>query len=308
MEEYHESGMEWWQGTSGYIAYTPKYDGKKKMRRNSDLQGTEVWTFFQQFADHLGSAIGMPRVMCIMCRKVLAHPSHSGTSSRHDHNWSSACLKSRMSNRYDGRTGSSLGIDVLRLFQKGTKTRNRCRIIDLATPTGFNQHDFEEYFLKAFLAMNLACNCPNNLAFHPVFKYIFPGDEIPSPTTLTKHLKQQGKSTSDDIRTSLPAAGNISLAADTWTSPNKLGILAIVAYWILDSSQMEEVLIGFEAISGSHTGANMAGIINDVLARYEIQDRIPGFTTDSATSNRKLTEALNHACSLLSVLMVSIRK
>jgi len=256
-----------------------------KMRRNSDLQGTEVWTFFQQCADHLGSAIGMARVMCIMCRKVLAHPTHSGTSSMHDHNWSFACLKSRISNRYDGRTGSSLGIAVLRLFQKGTKTGNLCRIIDLATQAGFNQHDFEEYFLKAFLAMNLAFNCSNNLAFHPVFTYIFPRDEIPTPNTLTKHLKQRGKSTLDDIRTSLPAAANISLAADTRTSPNKHPILAIVAYWISDSSQMEEVLIGFEAISGSHTGANMAGIINDVLARYEIQDTIPSFTTDSATNN-----------------------
>jgi len=66
--------------------------------------------------------------------------------------------------------------------------------------------------------------------------------------------------------------------------------LAIVAYWISNSSRMEEVVIGFEAISGSHPGANMAGIINDVLARYEIQDRIPGFTTDSATNSRTLTE------------------
>jgi len=105
----------------------------------------------------------------------------------------------------------------------------------------------------------------------------------------------------DDIRTCLPAAGKISLAADTWTSPNKLACLAIVAYWISDSWQMEEVLIGFEEIRGSHTGANMAGIINDVLARYRIQDRILGFTTDSASNNRTLTEALNNAWSLLSV-------
>jgi len=64
---------------------------------------------------------------------------------------------------------------------------------------------------------------------------------------------------------------------------------------------MEEVLIGLEEIRGSHTGANMAGIINDILARYGIQDRILGFTSDSASNNRTLTKALNNACSLLSV-------
>jgi len=64
---------------------------------------------------------------------------------------------------------------------------------------------------------------------------------------------------------------------------------------------MDDVLIGFEEIRGSHKGANMAGIINDVLARHGIKDRIVGFTTDSASNNRTLTEALNNAWSLLSV-------
>jgi len=36
-EEYHESWMEWWQGTPGYIAYTAKYGSKKKLRWNSKL-------------------------------------------------------------------------------------------------------------------------------------------------------------------------------------------------------------------------------------------------------------------------------
>jgi len=267
-----------------------------------------VWKYFRQCADRLGSAIGTPRVMGIMCRKVLAHPSGTGTSLMHDHNRSSACLKSTKINGYDRRAGSLLGIAILMLWQKGTKTGNRHRIIDLATPAGFNQHDFEEYFLKAVLATNLAFNGSNNLAFSRVIKYICSGVEIHSPRTLTRHLKRLGKSTVDDIRTCLPAAGKISLAADTWTSPNKLAFLAIVAYWMSDSWQMEEVLIGFEEIRGSHTGANMAGIINHVLPRYTIQDRILGFTTDSASNNRTLTEALNNAWSLLSVEWLSIGK
>ena len=127
---------------------------------------------FQQWTDRLGSPIGTPRVMSIMCRKVLAHPSGPGTSSMHYHNRSSGCLKSRMINGYDGRAGSLLGIDVLTLLQKGTKTRNRRWIINLATPAGFKRHDFDEYYLKAFLATNLTFNCSNNLAFGHIVKYI----------------------------------------------------------------------------------------------------------------------------------------
>jgi len=52
---------------------------------------------------------------------------------------------------------------------------------------------------------------------------------------------------------------------------------------------------------GFSYGANMAGIINDVLARDGSQDRILGFTTDSASNNRTLTADLNNAWSLGSV-------
>jgi len=77
----------------------------------------------------------------------------------HDHNRSFACLKSRKINGFDRPARSPLRIIILTLLQKATKTGNRRRIIDLATPAGFNQHNFKEYFLKAFLATNLAFNC-----------------------------------------------------------------------------------------------------------------------------------------------------
>ena len=300
-EEYHESWMEWWKETPGFAAYTAKYAGKKKIIWNSDLRGAGVRQYFHQCADRSGRAIGTPRVMCIICRKVLAHPSGTGTSSMHDHNKSSACQKSRKFNGFDAGSSPASGTDVLTLLQKGTKTGNRRRIIDLETPMEFKQHIFEEYFLKAFLATNLAFNCSNNLAFRRAFKYSRPGIEIPSPTTLIRHLKRLGNSTVDEIRTGLPVDGRISLAADAWTSPNKLAFLAIVAYWVSDNWQMEEVLIGFEEIKGSHTGANMAGIINKVLAEYGIQDRILGFTTDGASNNKILTQALNNPLGSLSI-------
>jgi len=181
--------VEWWQATPGYIAYTAKYAGKKKIIWNSDFRGAEMWKYFPQCVDLWGRGIGAPRVMCIMCRKVLAHPSRTGTSSMYDHNTSSACQKSREFHGYETQTGSPGSRDVLTLLQRGNKTGNRRRIINLATPAGFNQRDFEEYFLNAFLATNLVFNCSNNLAFCHVFKYLRPSIVIPCPMTLTRHLQ-----------------------------------------------------------------------------------------------------------------------
>ena len=156
-EEHHESWMKGWKETSGFAAYSAKYSGKRRIKSNSELQGTEVWKYFQQCAERSGSFIEMPLVMCIICRKVLAHPSGTGTRSMHDHKQSAACQKSRKFNGFD--SGGSCALDVLELLRKGTKTGNRRKIIDLVTPAGFHQQDFEEYFLKAFLATNLPLNC-----------------------------------------------------------------------------------------------------------------------------------------------------
>ena len=74
-----------------------------------------------------------------------------------------------------------------------------------------------------------------------------------------------------------------------------------MAYWVSDDWQMEEVLIGFEEIKGPHTGVNMARIINEVLTEYDIQDRILGFTTDSASNNKTLLHAQNSEWSSQSI-------
>jgi len=131
--------------------------------------------------------------MCIMCRTVLAHPSGMGTSSMHDNNRSSACLKSRKINGYDGRAASPLGIDILTLFQKGTKTGNWSRIIDLATPAGFKQHDFNEYFPKAFLATNLAFNFSNNLAFPSCLQVPSSGSRNSQPNDINPGFEMAGE-------------------------------------------------------------------------------------------------------------------
>ena len=100
--------------------------------------------------------------------------------------------------------------------------------------------------------MNFAFNCSNNLAFGHVFKYIGPGVGIPSATTLTRHLKLR-----ESLRWMIFEHVYLLQERFLWLPIHglhrtKLFFLAIVAYWNLDSLQMEEVLIGFEEIRRSH--------------------------------------------------------
>ena len=151
------------------------------------------------------------------------------------------------------------------------------------------------------LATNLSFHSANNIAFRRVLRYLKRDIIIPAPTTLRKKLQILCKETEDKIVTSIPRGVKVSIAADAWTSPNKLAFLGVLGYWINNNWELEEVLLGFEEIHGSHTGENMASIIVEVLKRYRIERQLLGFTSDSASNNGTLTMALRSELGQLSI-------
>ena len=151
------------------------------------------------------------------------------------------------------------------------------------------------------LATNLSFHSTNNIAFRRVLRYLKHDIIIPAPTTLRKKLKVLCKETEDKIVKTIPSGVKVSIAADAWTSPNKLAFLGVLGYWINDDWELEEVLLGFEEIHGSHTGENMATIIVEVLERYGIEGQLLGFTSDSASNNGTLTKALKSELGQLSI-------
>lgn len=68
--------------------------------------------------------------------------------------------------------------------------------------------------------------------------------------------------------------------------------MAITGYFIDSNWEYREVLLGFEPLSGQHTGLNLGGILWDILQKYEIEDRVLAITTDNASNNRTLVESL----------------
>ena len=95
----------------------------------------------------------------------------------------------------------------------------------------------------------------------------------------------------------LPANAKVSISMDCWTSPNNLAFLAIMTYYINNDWTLREVLLGFEHLSGKHSGPNMASVVNRVLDQYDLKDRLQAVTTDNASNNSTMAAALRTTCS-----------
>ena len=259
--------------------------------------------------------MGRPNIQCVLCSTILAYLAGTGTTSMHDHHKSQLCKKIRQRNVLEDYSTPTLE----ELWKKGTKVSkfhifeskklltsrdqigNRKLITDVTLPDGYDQAQFDRFFLEAVLATNMSFNAVNNAAFRRVFRYLKRDSMLPSPTTTRNRLQSLYEEIVERIRNQIPPGVKISIAADTWTSLNKIAFLAVVGYWITDDWELREVLLGFEQIRGAHTGENLIDLVGDILKRYGIESLLLGFTSDSASNNGTLTMALSDALDQLSI-------
>ncbi len=97
----------------------------------------------------------------------------------------------------------------------------------------------------------------------------------------------------EELFTDLGAHTKVSLALDSWTCPgNRFGFMAIVAYYVSTDWQYRQVLIGFERLSGAHTGVNLAAVVAQVIMQYKLSGRLFAVTADNASNNKTLRRAL----------------
>jgi hypothetical protein len=85
------------------------------------------------------------------------------------------------------------------------------------------------------------------------------------------------------------------LAIDCWSSPQRVAFIAIIGYFIDCDWQYREVLLGFEHLPESHEGLKLAEKVIHALERYELGNRVLAITTDNASNNHTMIEALHDA-------------
>lgn len=116
---------------------------------------------------------------------------------------------------------------------------------------------------------------------------------IPSRKVIRTRLREfvtENQTTA--LRSLLPDA-KLSLALDCWTSPFQQAFIAITAYFLDRNWDYREVLLAFEPLSGTHSGANLSEVVVRTLQQHQILDRVLAITTDNASNNTTLIAVVN---------------
>jgi hypothetical protein len=89
------------------------------------------------------------------------------------------------------------------------------------------------------------------------------------------------------------STSHIHLSCDGWTSPHQtMAVLGIIAHFTSQAGMRLNPVIGIRLIEGPHTGANMAGVVHELLREYGVEERLGYFMGDNASNNDTLVRAL----------------
>jgi len=151
--------------------------------------------------------------------------------------------------------------------------------------------------LDQILRFIIALRLPFNLVEHPQFRKMMTmvaaeSLKLPSRTKLKSRLIEiSGNALEQQLRQVVPNS-KISLAVDCWTSPQQLSFLGVTGYFINIEWQYQEILLGFEPLSGQHSGENLAHTLFKVLEQNKLISKVLAITTDNASNNATMMSTL----------------
>lgn len=122
-----------------------------------------------------------------------------------------------------------------------------------------------------------------------------------SHTTTSKWIMDEFTKYRQTIIESIAKAkGKVTISFDGWRANNDvLDLLGVIVHYLGDDYKLHNVVLAMRDTLGSHTGANVADHLFDVLKDYQISgNQIAYFAADNASNNDKALELLSKRVTL----------
>ncbi len=143
------------------------------------------------------------------------------------------------------------------------------------------------------IALGLLFASVSNIELQRAFACLNIDVKFSSSSTIKNYLMRRCEKIQSELLSALSNDDiKISLTLNCWFSFNRQEYLAVNAYFIDDNWNYHEVLLTFEHISESHTESRLAKIMQDIISRHKLQDRILATTSDNADNNNTMHEKL----------------
>ncbi|KAK5996238.1 Putative AC transposase-like protein [Cladobotryum mycophilum] len=159
-----------------------------------------------------------------------------------------------------------------------------------ALKTNFVKEAFQQCLVNWIVDANLPFRTLEHPRLRQAFKYTNPlvkdSNTMINHTTIRNRLIAEFNSNKDVIKQTLrKSPGLIHIAFDGWRSRNQHTLFGITCCYLDPAFHLQKLVLGLPELRDSHTGANIANEIANILDEYDINDKIGYFSLDNASNN-----------------------
>ncbi|CAG8742668.1 16767_t:CDS:2 [Cetraspora pellucida] len=130
-----------------------------------------------------------------------------------------------------------------------------------------------------------------------MLKLLNPNATIPVGDTIRNDIIKSFKDESINIKCLLQSVlGKLSFAIDVWTSANIYFYFAITVHWISKDWKLQNILLDFINLHGSHSGENLCDAFVSSCCEFGILPKIFTITSDNTTNNDTFMQHLETIC------------
>lgn len=155
--------------------------------------------------------------------------------------------------------------------------------------TGFSVDMFQERLLRFVVAHSLPFSLVESQELQELLRIACRAQlpsavSLPSRRSLCRNIDSMFGGYKEHVMRLLAPLPNLFYTLDAWTSEQRVAILGVTAHWIDDSWKQRSCVIGFEPLSGPHTGPNLAMAFLNVLRDMNLVHKPFFITTDNASN------------------------
>lgn len=152
----------------------------------------------------------------------------------------------------------------------------------------FEKNNFNEKLLKFVISTDQAFTIVENKALRELLNSAQnkPSDYNVGRAELGGIRSQTfNKMKSELVEVLTNNTSQISLSLDCWTSPNQIAFLGVIAHFVDEKWELQNIMLDLIPIEGvSHTGVNLATALGQLLDEFHLWKKLNSITSDNASN------------------------
>lgn len=153
--------------------------------------------------------------------------------------------------------------------------------------TNDERHEFEKDLVQMIAVDYDPLSIVEKRGFNSFVKKYLPRHKLPSRKVLSEVvLPEVYKSLSSELKRMLNFVENLSITTDMWSSDSNRSFLTVTAHFISDF-QIHSSVLSTQEIITDHSAPNISEAINNILDKWEINEKVVTVVTDNAANMKK---------------------